>query len=586
MDDSEAPSLGMDLGPAPGSAQAEYKVLARKYRPSDFTGLIGQEALVRTLSNAFATGRIAHAFMLTGVRGVGKTTTARIIARALNCIGADGKGTAPTIHPCGQCEPCRAIAESRHVDVQEMDAASRTGIDDVREIIEGVRYAPASARYKVYIIDEVHMLSKQAFNGLLKTLEEPPPHVKFVFATTEIRKVPVTVLSRCQRFDLRRIETPELMRHLGSIAEQEGVKIEEAALALVARAAEGSVRDSLSLLDQAIAHGTEEAITAEVIRGMLGLADRGRVLDLFEKVMAGNMPEALGSLGELYDRGADPLAVMQDLLEIVHFLTRIKVAPGAEGFFDGASSEAKRSAEMAAKLTVPSLTRAWTMLLKGLFEVRDAARPVQACEMALIRLAYAADLPPADKLVRDLMDGAPRPAAGVPSGGGAPAGGAPRMAVSSNERPQAIAAVQPVAIAADAPVFRTLEDLAAHAQKSGAPLLKVHLENNVHLVKLEPGRLEFRPGRHAPPTLAADLAQRLKDWTGARWVVTVAREGGAPTIAEQKQAAKQARHERVLQEPLVRAIMDRFPGAEIVAVRDVAAEDTAAPMPDSDSDDE
>lgn len=589
MDDSEAPSLGMDLGPAPGAAQAEYKVLARKYRPSDFTGLIGQEALVRTLSNAFATGRIAHAFMLTGVRGVGKTTTARIIARALNCIGADGKGTAPTIHPCGVCEPCRAIAESRHVDVQEMDAASRTGIDDVREIIEGVRYAPASARYKVYIIDEVHMLSKQAFNGLLKTLEEPPPHVKFVFATTEIRKVPVTVLSRCQRFDLRRIETPELMRHLGSIAEKEGVKIEEAALALVARAAEGSVRDSLSLLDQAIAHGTEEAITAEVIRGMLGLADRGRVLDLFEKVMAGNMPEALGSLGELYDRGADPLAVMQDLLEIVHFLTRIKVAPGAEGFFDGASSEAKRSAEMAAKLTVPSLTRAWTMLLKGLFEVRDAARPVQACEMALIRLAYAADLPPTDKLVRDVMEGAgaPRPAAGVLNGGGgAPAGGAPRMAVSNNERPHAVAAVQPMAMAADAPVFRTLEDLAAHAQKSGAPLLKVHLENNVHLVKLEPGRLEFRPGRHAPPTLAADLAQRLKDWTGSRWVVTVAREGGAPTIAEQKQAAKQARHERVLQEPLVRAVMDRFPGAEIVAVRDMVAEETTAPMPDSDSDDE
>jgi DNA polymerase-3 subunit gamma/tau len=581
MDDTEAPSLG--LGPAPQTAAAgEYKVLARKYRPSDFTGLIGQEALVRTLSNAFATGRIAHAFMLTGVRGVGKTTTARIIARALNCIGPDGSGTHPTIHPCGVCEPCRAIAESRHVDVQEMDAASRTGIDDIREIIEGVRYAPASARYKVYIIDEVHMLSKQAFNGLLKTLEEPPPHVKFVFATTEIRKVPVTVLSRCQRFDLRRIETAELVKHFASIAEQENVRIEEAALALVARAAEGSVRDGLSLLDQAIAHGTEEVITADSIRGMLGLADRGRVLDLFEKVMGGDVPAALSSLGELYDRGADPLAVIQDLLEITHFLTRIKVAPGAEGFFDGASSEAKRAAEMAAKLTVPSLTRAWTMLLKGLFEVRDAARPVLALEMALIRLAYASDLPPADKLVRDLMDGGAAPRSPAPSGGGAPAGGTPRMAVS-NERPMMMAQPAPQLSAADnAPTFKSLEEMAAYAQSHGAPLLKVHIENDMHLVALEPGRLEFRPSPRAPRSLAADLTAKLKDWTGVRWAVTVVSQGGALTIAEQKKAVKQARHEAVLQQPLVRAVMDRFPGAEIIAVRDVVTEETEAPMPEGD----
>ncbi len=582
MDDTQEPSLGLGPAPAGAAGAGEYKVLARKYRPSDFTGLIGQEALVRTLSNAFATGRIAHAFMLTGVRGVGKTTTARIIARALNCIGPDGKATQPTIHPCGVCEPCIAIAESRHVDVQEMDAASRTGIDDVREIIEGVRYAPASARYKVYIIDEVHMLSKQAFNGLLKTLEEPPPHVKFVFATTEIRKVPVTVLSRCQRFDLRRIETGELVTHLKNIAGQEGVQIEDAALALVARAAEGSVRDALSLLDQAIAHGTEEVITADTIRGMLGLADRGRVLDLFEKVMGGQLPEALGSLGELYDRGADPLAVMQDLLEITHFLTRIKVAPGAEGFFDGASSEAKRAAEMAAKLSVPSLTRAWSMLLKGLFEVRDAARPVQACEMALIRLAYAADLPPTDKLVRDVMDGGAAPA-GPRAPAPAPGGGAPRMSVTTTDRPQMMAAPAPALSAAEnAPTFRTLEELAAYAQSNGAPLLKVHIENNMHLVRLEPGRLEFRPGARAPRTLAADLTQRLKDWTGTRWTVTVVTEGGAPTIAEQKQAAKQARHEAVLQQPLVRAVMDRFPGAEIIAVRDVVREDdTAAPLPEA-----
>ncbi|MDE2162663.1 MAG: DNA polymerase III subunit gamma/tau [Alphaproteobacteria bacterium] len=577
MDETQEPSLG--LGPTPSAGGAgEYKVLARKYRPSDFSGLIGQEALVRTLSNAFATGRIAHAFMLTGVRGVGKTTTARIIARALNCIGPDGKRTEPTIQPCGICDPCIAIAESRHVDVQEMDAASRTGIDDVREIIEGVRYAPASARYKVYIIDEVHMLSKQAFNGLLKTLEEPPPHVKFVFATTEIRKVPVTVLSRCQRFDLRRIETGELVAHLQSIAQKENVKIEDAALALVARAAEGSVRDALSLLDQAIAHGEDGTITADTIRGMLGLADRGRVLDLFEKVMGGEIAEALAQLNELYDRGADPMAVMQDLLETVHFLTRIKVAPAAEGFFDGGSGEARRAADMAGMLSVPSLTRAWSLLLKGLFEVRDAARPVAACEMALIRLAYAADLPPTDKLVRDLLEGGAAPAPRAPSP--SPSGGGARAQIAGEPRSAAMPA--PQAAAQSAPTLRSLEDLAALAQAKGAPVLKVHIENDMHLVGIEPGRLEFRPSARAPKSLAADLGQKLKDWTGTRWVVSVAREGGELTLAEQKKAAKAARHERVLQEPLVRAVMDRFPGAEIVAVRDVVLEDVAAPLPEKD----
>ena len=321
--------------------------------------------------------------------GVGKTTTARIIARGLNCIGPDGKRTEPTIDPCGVCEPCVAIAESRHVDVQEMDAATRTGIDDIREIIEGVRYAPASARYKVYIIDEVHMLSKQAFNGLLKTLEEPPPHVKFIFATTEIRKVPVTVLSRCQRFDLRRVEADVLIAHLADIAKKENVEIEELALASIARAAEGSVRDAQSLFDQAIAHAASEGqgkITAESVRAMLGLADRGRILDLFEQVMGGKIAEALGELKELYDRGADPLAVMQDLLETTHFLTRVKVAPAAEGFFEGGSAEAARAGQMAAKLSVPSLTRAWQMLLRSLLEVRDAGNPIAAAEMALIRL--------------------------------------------------------------------------------------------------------------------------------------------------------------------------------------------------------
>jgi DNA polymerase III subunit gamma/tau len=564
-----AEDMSFDLGEAP----KPYLVLARKYRPSDFTGLIGQEALVRTLSNAFTTGRIAHAFMLTGVRGVGKTTTARIIARALNCIGPDGKRTEPTIQPCGVCDPCITIAESRNVDVQEMDAASRTGIDDVREIIEGVRYAPASARYKVYIIDEVHMLSKQAFNGLLKTLEEPPPHVKFIFATTEIRKVPVTVLSRCQRFDLRRIDSAALAAYLGGIAEKENVKIEEGALSLIVRAAEGSARDALSLLDQAIAHGSETgggAIQAVTIREMLGLADRGRVLDLFEKVMGGKIAEALTDLKDLYDSGADPLAVMQDLLEITHFLTRMKVAPASQGFFDGSSAEAKRAGELAAKLPVAALTRAWQMLLKGLFEVRDATRPILACEMALIRLAYAADLPPADKLVRDILDNgaAPRAPSSIPApsrGGSSPSAAAPRL--------------QPAPQEDGAPVLKGLEDIALLAQQNHAPVLKVHIENDVHLVRLEPGRLEFRPGPRAPRTLAGDLQQKLRDWTGTRWSVSVTSEGGAPTLAEQKKNAKAARIESVMQAPMVRAVLDRFPGAEIVAVRDV--EPPPAPTPDS-----
>jgi len=567
------------MAKTPAPAQP-YRVLARKYRPTDFTGLIGQEALVRTLSSAFATGRIAHAFMLTGVRGVGKTTTARIVARALNCIGADGKGAAPTIQPCGVCEPCTSISESRNVDVQEMDAASRTGIDDIREIIEGVRYAPVAARYKVYIIDEVHMLSKQAFNGLLKTLEEPPPHVKFVFATTEIRKVPVTVLSRCQRFDLRRIDSAELAAYLATLAEKEKVKIEEGALALIARAAEGSARDSLSLLDQAIAHGEGDMITADTVRLMLGLADRGRVLDIFEKLMGGNLAEALTDLGGLYDAGADPLAVVQDLLETTHFLTRLKVAPAAQGFFDGGSGEAKRAADLAAKLSVASLTRAWQILLKGLFEVRDATRPISACEMVLIRLAHAAELPPTDKLVKDLLDGGAVPAG--PRGGGAPAPSSALRGPSASGA--AMPARAPIPEGAPTAAIRNLEDIIALAAANNAPILRVALENYIHLVHLEPGRIEFRPHPRAPRTLAGDLQQKLRDWTGERWAVSIASQGGAPTLAEQKQTAKTARFEAVAQEPMVRAVLDRFPGAEIVAVRDTIAPDVAAPMPESDSD--
>jgi DNA polymerase-3 subunit gamma/tau len=497
----------------------------------------------------------------------------------------------PTIHPCGVCEPCVAIAESRYVDVQEMDAASRTGIDDIREIIEGVRYAPASARYKVYIIDEVHMLSKQAFNGLLKTLEEPPPHVKFIFATTEIRKVPVTVLSRCQRFDLRRIETAELVALLKAIAAKETVKIEDTALTVIARAAEGSARDGLSLLDQAIAHGEEGEITAETVRAMVGLADRGRVLDLFEKLMGGKLAAALADLNELYDRGADPLAVMQDLLETTHFLTRTKVAPDAEGFFDGSSSEGRRAAEMAGKLPVAALTRAWQMLLKGLIEVRDATRPVAACEMALIRLAHAADLPPTDRLVRELLDNSNPPLEGgsksasvAPqiSGRGPVSSSSPlpEMASRGSRAPistlpqgegrTAPAQSEPTASVVPQTMIRSLEEIATLAQKHGAPVLKVHIENDIHLVHLEPGRIEFRPSARAPRTLAGDLSQKLKEWTGVRWSVAIAREGGVPTLSEQRKSARAAKFESATQQPMVREILDRFPGAEIIAVRTIA----------------
>src|SRR4051812_38601159 len=403
-----------------------YRVLARKYRPTDFTTLVGQEAMVRTLRNAIATGRIAHAFMLTGVRGVGKTTTARIIARALNCIGKDGKG-GPTVDPCGVCPHCVSITEDRDVDVIEMDAASRTGVADARELIEGVRYRPVSARYKVYIIDEVHMLSTAAFNALLKTLEEPPPHVKFLFATTEIRKVPVTVLSRCQRFDLKRVPQDTLVEWFGKIAELEKVEISPEALALVARAADGSVRDGLSMLDQAIAHGGG-VVDAAQVRDMLGLADRSRVMELFEKTMRGDAAAVVAGLGEMHDAGADPVVILQDMLELTHWVTRLKVAPEAGA--SNADSERAQGLAMAAKLSMASLTRAWSMLLKGLQETLSAPSPLRAAEMALIRLCYAADLPPPADAIKSLQNGAPSNGAGAPAprGGGGGGGAAARLA--------------------------------------------------------------------------------------------------------------------------------------------------------------
>ncbi|HKP27193.1 MAG TPA: DNA polymerase III subunit gamma/tau, partial [Dongiaceae bacterium] len=419
MQDGQEPIASSAAGVQQGTAEG-YRVLARKYRPRDFSGLIGQEALVRTLRNAIAQGRLAHGFMLTGVRGVGKTTTARILARCFNCIGPDGKG-GPTAEPCGQCEHCRAIAEDRHVDVIEMDAASRTGIDDIRELIDGVRYRPVGARYKVYIIDEVHMLSEKAFNALLKTLEEPPEHVKFIFATTEIRKVPVTVLSRCQRFDLRRINAEELTEYFLKIAGAEGAKITDGAAAMIARAADGSARDGLSLLDQAIAlaHGTTTAshgaIDEAQVRDMLGLADRTQLIDLYDDVLKGKAAEALQRLNTMHQAGADAAIVLQDMLELTHWLTRAKITP--EPLSDPATPEAERAwgAKVTPELSVPVLARLWQMLLKGLAEVQAAPQPLAAAEMVLIRLMHAANMPDPADLVRRLSDGSSAAAPASPT---------------------------------------------------------------------------------------------------------------------------------------------------------------------------
>src|ERR671912_574680 len=537
-----------------------YRVLARKYRPVDFTTLVGQEAMVRTLRNAIASGRIAHAFMLTGVRGVGKTTTARIIARALNCIGKDGKGGA-TVDPCGVCDNCKAITEDRHVDVIEMDAASRTGIDDVRELIEGVRYRPVSARYKVYIIDEVHMLSEKAFNALLKTLEEPPPHVKFLFATTEIRKVPVTVLSRCQRFDLKRVPQQVLIDHFSKIAGTEKVEISPEALTLLARAADGSVRDGLSMLDQAIAHGGG-VVDAAQVRDMLGLADRSRVLELFEKTMRGDAPSVVVALADMHDSGADPVVILQDLLELTHWVTRLKVAPDAAAA--SADSERAQGQAMAAKLSMASLTRAWMLLMKGLQETLSAPSPLRAAEMALIRLCYAADLPSPSDAIKALQNGAaPAPAAAVsapaPRGGGG-GGAAARLAT----QPVVATAGQP---AAATPNPKSFTEVVGLFEARREARLVHHLMHHVHEVRCEPGLIELRTQPKAPPDLAPRLGELLTQWTGRRWIATVSSAAGKPTLNEQKAAKGDELRSQAENNPLVQAILKTFPGAKLDAVR-------------------
>ncbi len=543
------PSLFGDE-PAPGPQAAAYRVLARKYRPTHFDDLIGQDALVRTLRNAFAMNRIAHAFMLTGVRGVGKTTTARILARALNCTGADGTG-GPTPDPCGVCENCIAILADRHPDVVEMDAASNTGVDDVREIIEATRFKPLSARIKVFIIDEVHMLSRNAFNALLKTLEEPPPHVKFVFATTEIRKVPVTVLSRCQRFDLRRVSVAELSAHFARIAGLEAIAIAPEALGYIARAADGSVRDGLSLLDQAIARGAEDGaeISAAMVAEMLGLADRTYVFDLMEAVMAGDAAAALAVTDIAHERGADLGVLLGDLLGLAHLLTRLKSVPGLAASAALPEVERVRGVALAEKLSIPWLGRLWQMLLKGVAEVEAAPDRRAAAEMILIRLCHVADMPPPGELVRKLTEQQGQVANGTvapPNGGGgarAVANGAPVQAAA----PRAI----------------TFTDVVALAGAKRDVMLYAHLRQSAHLVRFAPPVIELRLEPGAPRDFSARLAALLEAETGRRWTIALSHLAGDPTIDELEGAAEHAARQSATDHPLMRAILETFPGARI-----------------------
>ncbi|VDC23593.1 DNA polymerase III subunit gamma/tau [Pseudogemmobacter humi] len=572
-----------------------YQVLARKYRPETFADLVGQEAMVRTLKNAFEASRIAHAFVMTGIRGTGKTTTARIIAKGLNCIGPDGQG-GPTTEPCGKCEHCVAIAEGRHVDVMEMDAASRTGVNDIREIIDSVHYRAASARFKVYIIDEVHMLSTAAFNALLKTLEEPPAHVKFIFATTEIRKVPVTVLSRCQRFDLKRIEPEVMMALLRRIAGAEGAQITDEALALITRAAEGSARDATSILDQAISHGQGET-TAGAVRAMLGLADRGRTLDLFDMVMKGQASDALTELSAQYADGADPMAVLRDLAEITHWISVIKITPETAEDPTVPPDERARGLEMAAKLPMRALTRMWQMLLKALEEVGQAPNAMMAAEMAIIRLTHVAELPDPAQLVKKLAD-SPRPPPGGPTGGpsgGAPAGGGGGTVHGAMRAPMApargpmmgatMSAAAPALAAAPQVICASFEQLIALIREKRDALLLKEVEDYVRLVHFAPGRIEFEPAPGAKPDLAARLSQRLQGWTHTRWGVSVVGSGGAPTIAEAQASERRAAEAEARLSPMVQAVLKAFPAARITDIRspeDLAAQAAAEALPEAD----
>jgi DNA polymerase-3 subunit gamma/tau len=590
------PSKADAAAASPTQAQPEsHAALARKYRPKIFGELIGQEAMVRTLKNAFASGRIAQAYMLTGVRGVGKTTTARLIARALNYEAAGVEG--PTLDMTEEGVHCRAILESRHLDVVEMDAASHTGIDDIRELIDSAHYKPNLARYKVYILDEVHMLSKPAFAGLLKTLEEPPKHVKFIFATTEARKVPVTVLSRCQRFDLKRIEIEMLIKHLANIARAEGAAAERPALALIARAAEGSVRDALSILDRAIAFGGNE-VKADAVRGLLGLADRTRIFDLMETVLKGDAGGALQQLEALTRDGAEPGQVIADLADAVHAVTLVKAAGAASA--DPAASEAERAraADLAERLEMPALARAWQMLLKGHDEVRNSSRPGAAADMVLVRLAYAADLPPPGELARRLCDGA-----GAAAGEGASApqprpSRKPEPARAETRRTETLGADpdpqepsapvdhQPAEPPAPLPEPKSFEDVVLLAEAKRDLKLKHALMEQVRLVRFKPGTIEINPLPQAPRELGQELMRKLKAWTGRVWMVAVSDEEGASPLGVQRREKEAREIEQVREHPAVKQVMQHFPGARIASVRGVAKPAEPAPPADAEETEE
>ncbi len=531
---------GFDLGepPAPPKSEA-YRVLARKYRPQTFAELIGQDAMVTTLGNAIRRGRLAHAFLLTGVRGVGKTSTARLLAKALNCIGPDGQG-GPTIDPCGVCEPCVGIAEGRHIDVIEMDAASHTGVDDMRAVIDASRMTAFVARYKIYIIDEVHMLSKNAFNALLKTLEEPAEGVKFVLATTEVNKVPVTVLSRCQRFDLRRIPAEKLADHFARVLEAEGVSAEPEALGLIARAAEGSARDGLSILDQAIAHADMDggAVSAAAVRDMLGLSDRGAIRDLMALILAGDGVGALAALRRQYDLGVDPLGVLRGLLETVHATTLVKLGAAAEA---GQATEEREALQgWASSLSFAALHRLWQLLLKGHEEVGRAAMPIEACEMALLRLVHASTLPDPGELARMIQNGAP-------------------MSVAPPVAPVAA----PAGASAEAALPTTIEEVASLLERTKNIGLSLRIRHHASLVSLSGTDLVLSSARPLPTDLIGELAGALKSATGRNWKITTADTPGDPTLRELDAAQYESFKAEILASPMVRAALDAFPDAEI-----------------------
>ncbi|HYE44535.1 MAG TPA: DNA polymerase III subunit gamma/tau [Caulobacter sp.] len=579
-DPSPQPAMPEPMTPAPDLADMPaYTVLARKYRPRTFDDLIGQEAMVRTLTNAFSTGRIAHAFMLTGVRGVGKTTTARLLARALNY--ESDTVHQPSMDLAVPGRHCEAIVEGRHMDVLELDAASRTKVDEMRELLDGVRYSPVEARYKVYVIDEVHMLSTAAFNALLKTLEEPPPHAKFIFATTEIRKVPVTILSRCQRFDLRRVEPPILAAHLEKICEKEGAKVEAEGIALISRAAEGSVRDGLSLLDQAIVQTDPgQVVPAKVVQDMLGLADRSQTIELFEQVMRGETGAAIASFRSLWGFGADPAQVVLDLLEHCHAAAVSKaLGPDALSL---PKDQAQRIAAVGALASAGSLSRLWQMLLKAHDEVRRAPDPSAAVEMAIIRLTYAADLPGPEEALKALRDG--EPVGGGPSGGGGGqvSGGGGSVAQARFAQPAVQAAPQ-----ADTVALASFDDVLKLIEKKRDIGLKLDVDRYVRLVSFRPGAIVFEPAPGTPNSLAGRLVARLKEWTGQPWLVAAEGGGGAETAWErQKREQREARAE-IEADPFVRSVLDAFPGAEILGVKSLAVpQGEAASEPPVEPDDE